>query len=148
MPKFERDFARAVSATKSATGHLLGAVGGLGGIFAVRALRDQVTPPTLDLSGCGPSRRRDRLRRKPSPANGDVLRDLRWLGGVTASALFRRWTNELTGRAPQGPVIETLPPPFLFFPTSDLQPRPCRTRAFACLEPALMPPRGAVALPC
>jgi 3-oxoacyl-(acyl-carrier-protein) synthase len=52
---FRRDFATAVSATKSATGHLLGAAGGLGAIFAIPALRDQVAPPTLNLSVADPA---------------------------------------------------------------------------------------------
>src|SRR4029078_13726551 len=55
---FGTDSTIAVSATKSATGHLLGAAGGLGAIFAILALRDQVAPTTLTLANSDAAVRR------------------------------------------------------------------------------------------
>ena len=85
----------AITSTKSATGHLLGAAGGMEAIFTVLALRDQVVPPTLNLSTpdeaadgldlVGPTARKTPMTYALSNGFG--------FGGVNASALFRRWEN-------------------------------------------------------
>jgi 3-oxoacyl-[acyl-carrier-protein] synthase II len=44
----------AMSSTKSMTGHLLGAAGGIEAVFSVLAIRDQVAPPTINLRTADP----------------------------------------------------------------------------------------------
>lgn len=81
-----------ISATKSSTGHLLGAAGGIEAIFTVLALRDQVAPATLNLVQPDP------LAEGLSivggvPREADIAYALTngfGFGGVNASALFRR----------------------------------------------------------
>jgi 3-oxoacyl-[acyl-carrier-protein] synthase II len=45
----------AVSSTKSMTGHLLGAGGGIEAIFSILAIRDSVAPPTINLENQDPA---------------------------------------------------------------------------------------------
>jgi 3-oxoacyl-[acyl-carrier-protein] synthase II len=85
----------AVSATKSATGHLLGAAGGLEAIFTILALRDQIAPPTLNLDSPDPTG--DGIdfvagSARPLPMSYAISNGFGF-GGVNASVLFRRWTG-------------------------------------------------------
>jgi 3-oxoacyl-[acyl-carrier-protein] synthase II len=50
----ERAAKVAVNSTKSMTGHLLGAAGGIEAVFTILALRDQVSPPTINLQNPDP----------------------------------------------------------------------------------------------
>lgn len=85
----------AVSATKSATGHLLGAAGGLGAMFAILALRHQIAPPTLNL--CEPDRTGigiDFVAGEARPMRMDfAMANGFGFGGVNASILLRRLTD-------------------------------------------------------
>ncbi len=51
------DYAKklAVSSTKSMTGHLLGAAGGIEAVFSVKALEEQSVPPTINLHNPDPA---------------------------------------------------------------------------------------------
>lgn len=90
---FGREGGIAISATKSATGHLLGAAGGLEAIFTVLALRDQVAPPTLNLENPDPAADGlDLVAGSARPmAMEHAISNGFGFGGVNASALFRRW---------------------------------------------------------
>jgi len=85
----------AISATKSATGHLLGAAGGLEAIFTVLALRDGVAPPTLNLHRPDPAAEGlDLVALASRPITTDyALSNGFGFGGVNASVLFRRWVG-------------------------------------------------------
>ena len=83
--------ALAVSSTKSMTGHLLGAAGGLEAVFSVLALRDQIAPPTINLdqpdAGCD-------LDFVPHEARNmkidSVLSNSFGFGGTNGTVVFRR----------------------------------------------------------
>ena len=83
----------AISSTKSATGHLLGAAGGLEAIFTVLALRDQVIPPTLNLEHPDEDAAGlDHVALQARKAQFDyALSNGFGFGGVNASVIFKRW---------------------------------------------------------
>lgn len=83
----------AISATKSATGHLLGAAGGIEAIFTILALRDQVAPATLNLENPDDAAEGLDLVRGQARkmAMQYALSNGFGFGGVNASVLFKRW---------------------------------------------------------
>jgi len=81
----------AMSSTKSATGHLLGAAGAIEAIFAILAVRDGVAPPTLNLDA--PSRESviDRVANAAQPRRIDMaLSNSFGFGGTNASIVFKK----------------------------------------------------------
>ena len=88
----ERAYKLPISSTKSMTGHLLGAAGGLEGGITVLALRDQVIPPTINLEVPDPAcdldyvphhSRRGDMRYAMSNSFG--------FGGTNACLLFKKY---------------------------------------------------------
>jgi len=83
----------AITSTKSATGHLLGAAGGVAAVFTVLALRDQVVPGTLNLTTPDPladGLDLVALKARPTAMRHAMLNGFGF-GGVNASLVFRRW---------------------------------------------------------
>lgn len=83
----------AVTSTKSATGHLLGAAGGIETIFTALALRDQIIPPTLNLENPDEDANGvDIVHGQARPATIDyAISNGFGFGGVNASILLKRW---------------------------------------------------------
>ena len=88
----ERAYRIPISATKSMTGHLIGASGALEALFVVKALETQTVPPTINLDHPDPEcdldyvphvARRVELRH--------VLTNSFGFGGANAAGVFRRW---------------------------------------------------------
>jgi 3-oxoacyl-[acyl-carrier-protein] synthase II len=81
----------AMSSTKSAIGHLLGAAGAVEGIFSILAIRDGVAPPTLNLENPSRESAIDRVAKTAQERKIDVaLSNSFGFGGTNASIIFRR----------------------------------------------------------
>jgi len=81
----------AMSSTKSVTGHLLGAAGGVEAIFSILALRDQVLPPTINLDEPGEGCDLDFVPHTAREAKLDtVISNSFGFGGTNGTLAFRR----------------------------------------------------------
>jgi 3-oxoacyl-[acyl-carrier-protein] synthase II len=79
----------AVSSTKSATGHLLGAAGGIEAVFSALAIRDQVAPPTINLTHPDPQCDLDYVPNTARPMKIDVaLSNSFGFGGTNGTLVF------------------------------------------------------------
>ena len=82
----------AISSTKSMTGHLLGAAGGLEAGVSALALRDQVLPPTINLENPDPACDLDcvpNVKRKAEVRY--VLSNSFGFGGTNGALVFKRF---------------------------------------------------------
>jgi len=80
-----------VSSTKSMTGHLLGAAGGVEAIFSILAMRDGVIPPTINLDNPGEGCDLDFVPHTARDAKLDVvLSNSFGFGGTNGTLVFRR----------------------------------------------------------
>jgi 3-oxoacyl-[acyl-carrier-protein] synthase II len=81
----------AMSSTKSATGHLLGAAGAIEAIFSALAIRDQIAPPTINLENPSVDTAIDLVPVAAKKRDIDiVLSNSFGFGGTNASLVLRR----------------------------------------------------------
>jgi 3-oxoacyl-[acyl-carrier-protein] synthase II len=82
----------AMSSTKSAVGHLLGAAGAVEAIYSVLAIRDNIAPPTLNLDNPSVETAIDLVPHKAQQRPIDVaLSNSFGFGGTNASVVLRRY---------------------------------------------------------
>jgi len=84
----------AVSSTKSMTGHMLGAAGGVEAIFSLLAMRDGIAPPTINLShpseGCDLDYVANTAREMPIHI---ALSNSFGFGGTNGTLVFKRFQD-------------------------------------------------------
>lgn len=87
------DYAKklAVSSTKSMTGHLLGAAGGIEAVFSALAIHHQIAPPTINLENQDPQCDLDYIPNTARKMNINVaLSNSFGFGGTNGTLVFRR----------------------------------------------------------
>jgi 3-oxoacyl-[acyl-carrier-protein] synthase II len=82
----------AISSTKSMTGHLLGAAGGIEAVFSALAVHEQVAPPTINLVAADPQCDLDYVPNSARKMKIDVaVSNSFGFGGTNGSLVFRRF---------------------------------------------------------
>jgi len=83
----------AVSSTKSMTGHMLGAAGGIEAVFSALALCDQIIPPTINLDNPDPECDLDYVPHVARQAKLDIVMSNSFgFGGTNATLIFKRFS--------------------------------------------------------
>ncbi len=84
----------AVSSTKSMTGHLLGAAGGLEAVLTIQAMRDGIAPPTINLRTPDPACDLDYVPNEARPmAIRHALSNSFGFGGTNACLVLSKFTE-------------------------------------------------------
>jgi 3-oxoacyl-[acyl-carrier-protein] synthase II len=84
----------AISSTKSMTGHLLGAAGGVEAIFSLLSVRDGLIPPTINLDNPGEGCDLDYVPDSARETDVDIaISNSFGFGGTNGSLVFRKFSN-------------------------------------------------------
>lgn len=84
----------AISSTKSMTGHLLGAAGGIEAVFSVMAIHDQIAPPTINLDNPSEGCDLDYVPNTARDMKIDVAMSNSFgFGGTNGTLVFRKLTD-------------------------------------------------------
>ncbi len=82
----------AISSTKSMTGHLLGATGAIESIYCIKAIENQILPPTINYDTPDPECDLDYVPNQPRESKVDIcLSNSFGFGGTNASIVLRRF---------------------------------------------------------
>ncbi len=88
----EHAYRTPMSSTKSMTGHLLGAAGGIEAMFCVQAIRDGVVPPTINLENPDPDCDLDYVSAGKRELRADVVMSNSFgFGGHNATLVLKRF---------------------------------------------------------
>lgn len=88
----EHAYKVAMSSTKSMTGHLLGAAGGVEAVISVLCMRDNIVPPTINLDNPDPQCDLDYVPNKARKMEVNcVMSNSFGFGGTNACLIFKRY---------------------------------------------------------
>jgi len=90
----EHAYKLAVSSTKSMTGHLLGAAGGVEAVVCVLSIQNSMIPPTINLDNPDPECDLDYVPNRARPADINyAMSNSFGFGGTNACLLFKKYEN-------------------------------------------------------
>ena len=81
-----------VNSTKSMTGHLLGGAGGVESVFTVKAIEEQISPPTINVFNQDPACDIDVCANEARPMKiRAAMKNSFGFGGTNSTVIYKRY---------------------------------------------------------